>query len=435
MAEIKIHPLTRVEGHGEVVIEVEDGEIKDVKFAILAVRGFEKFIQGRPAEDVPYIVSRICGICQTAHHLAACKAVDGCFGVEPPEGGHKIRWLMHLGNMIHSHALHFYFLAAPDYVIGPDADPLQRNVIQLVKENPELGKLAIELRKFGQDIVEATGGKAIHPVSGIPGGVSAPVDEEDRDELLDRAEEMVEKAYEGAKAGIEAIKETLDEYKEKHDLDLLETLGNIETYHMGLVADGNRHEFYDGEVRVVDPEGNEFTKFKPEEYLDVIAERSIEYSYVKHPYLKEVGYPDGIYRVGSGALLNVCEEMETERVQELSKEYVDEFGECVNYSLTINWARLIELVAACEEAKQLLEDDVITEEDECKEDYEPQEGEGVGIVEAPRGTLIHHYKTDEEGRITEANMIVATTHNVPAIEMALRDAAKKLEDEIVKLAE
>ncbi|AAM01395.1 Ni/Fe hydrogenase subunit alpha [Methanopyrus kandleri] len=434
MAEIKIHPLTRVEGHGEVIIEVEDGEVTDVKFAVLAVRGFEKFVQGRPAEDVPYIVSRICGICQTAHHLAACKAVDACFDAEPPEGGHKIRWLMHIGNMIHSHALHFYFLAAPDYVVGPDADPLQRNVVKIVKDDPEVGKIAIELRRYGQDIVEATGGKAIHPVTGIPGGVSSPVDPESRDDLLNRAEEMIEMAYEGAKVGIEAIKETLEEYREKHDIDLLETLGNIETYHMGLVSDGDKHEFYDGEVKVVDPNGEEVTRFEPQEYQDVIAERTIEYSYVKHPYLKDVGYPDGIYRVGPGARLNVCSEMKTERAQELYEEYVDEFGECVNYSLTINWARLVELVAACEEAKMLLEDDVITEEDECKEDYEPKAGEGVGIVEAPRGTLIHHYVTDDEGRVKEANLIVATTHNVPAIELALKETAKKLEDEIVELA-
>ncbi len=434
MAEIKIHPLTRVEGHGEVVVEVEGGEVKDVKFVVLAVRGFEKFVQGRPVEEVPYIVSRICGICQTAHHLAACKATDGCFDVEPPEGGHKIRWLMHIGNMIHSHALHFYFLAAPDYVVGPDADPLQRNVLKIIQDEPEVGKIAIELRKYGQDIVEATGGKAIHPVTGIPGGVSAPVEPEKRDELLSRAEEMVEMAYEGAKVGIEAIKQTLEEYESK-GIDLLETLGNIPTYHMGLVTDGDKHEFYDGEVKVVDPEGNEFTRFEPDEYDQVIAERAVPHCYVKHPYLKEVGYPDGVYRVGPGARLNVVESMKTDRAQELYEEFVDEFGECVNYSLTINWARLIELVAACEEAKELLEDDVITEEDECKEDYEPKEGRGVGIVEAPRGTLIHHYETDEEGLVKRANLIVATTHNVPAIELALKDTAKKLEEYLVDLAE
>ncbi len=416
MGKIVIEPLSRLEGHGKVTITLdENGRPKDVKLHITALRGFEQFVVGRPAEEVPRIVPRICGICQTAHHLASVKAVDAAWGVEIPEPAKKLRELMHIGNMIHSHALHFYFLAAPDFVLGPDADPAIRNIVGVIDKAPEVAKQAIALRKYGQKIVEAVGGKAIHPVTGIPGGQAKRLTEEERDEILKDADQMIEYA----KNGVELIKQLNDQY-----MDKIKTLGVIDTYYLGLVKDG-KHNFYDDTLRFLSPDGKEKVDFKPSEYLDYIGEHVVPYNYVKHPYYKKVGYPDGIYRVGPLAMLNVCDAMETPLAEEYRKEFFDIFGFPANQSLAYNHARLIELVAACEKAKMLLEDNDITSDD-IKADVEPKAGNGVGVVYAPRGVLIHNYETDENGIVVKANMIVATTHNVPTMEKAIQQAAQEI---------
>ena len=414
MGRIVIEPLSRLEGHGKVTITLdENGKPKDVKLHITALRGFEQFVIGRPAEEVPRIVPRICGICQTAHHLASVKAVDAAWGVEIPEPAKKLRELMHIGNMIHSHALHFYFLAAPDFVLGPDADPAIRNVIGVIDKAPEAAKQAIALRKFGQKIVEAVGGKAIHPVTGIPGGQAKRLTEEERDELLKDADQMIEYA----KNGVELIKQLNEQYMEQ-----IKTLGVIDTYYLGLVKDG-KHNFYDDTLRFLSPDGKEKVDFKPAEYLDYIGEHVVPHNYVKYPYYKKAGYPDGIYRVGPLAMLNVCDAMDTPIAEEYRKEFFDIFGFPANQSLAYNHARLIELVEACEKAKILLEDNDITSDD-IKADVEPKAGNGVGVVYAPRGVLIHNYETDDNGIVVKANMIVATTHNVPTMEKAIQQAAQ-----------
>ena len=416
MGKIVIEPLSRLEGHGKVTITLdENGRPKDVKLHITALRGFEQFVVGRPAEEVPRIVPRICGICQTAHHLASVKAVDAAWGVEIPEPAKKLRELMHIGNMIHSHALHFYFLAAPDFVLGPDADPAIRNIVGVIDKAPEVAKQAIALRKYGQKIVEAVGGKAIHPVTGIPGGQAKRLTEEERDEILKDADQMIEYA----KNGVELIKQLNEQY-----MDKIKTLGVIDTYYLGLVKDG-KHNFYDDTLRFLSPDGKEKVDFKPAEYLDYIGEHVVPYNYVKHPYYKKVGYPDGIYRVGPLAMLNVCDAMETPLAEEYRKEFFDIFGFPANQSLAYNHARLIELVAACEKAKMLLEDNDITSDD-IKAEVEPRAGNGVGVVDAPRGVLIHNYETDENGIVVKANMIVATTHNVPTMEKAIQQAAQEI---------
>ena len=416
MGKIVIEPLSRLEGHGKVTITLdENGRPKDVKLHITALRGFEQFVVGRPAEEVPRIVPRICGICQTAHHLASVKAVDAAWGVEIPEPAKKLRELMHIGNMIHSHALHFYFLAAPDFVLGPDADPAIRNIVGVIDKAPEVAKQAIALRKYGQKIVEAVGGKAIHPVTGIPGGQAKRLTEEERDEILKDADQMIEYA----KNGVELIKQLNEQY-----MDKIKTLGVIDTYYLGLVKDG-KHNFYDDTLRFLSPDGKEKVDFKPSEYLDYIGEHVVPYNYVKHPYYKKVGYPDGIYRVGPLAMLNVCDAMETPLAEEYRKEFFDIFGFPANQSLAYNHARLIELVAACEKAKMLLEDNDITSDD-IKAEVEPRAGNGVGVVDAPRGVLIHNYETDENGIVVKANMIVATTHNVPTMEKAIQQAAQEI---------
>ncbi|XRP96708.1 F420-non-reducing hydrogenase Vhu subunit A [Methanocaldococcus sp. 16A] len=416
MGKIVIEPLSRLEGHGKVTITLdENGKPKDVKLHITALRGFEQFVVGRPAEEVPRIVPRICGICQTAHHLASVKAVDAAWGVEIPEPAKKLRELMHIGNMIHSHALHFYFLAAPDFVLGVDANPAIRNVVGVIDKAPEAAKQAIALRKFGQKIVEAIGGKAIHPVTGIPGGQAKRLTEEERDELLKDADQMIEYA----KNGIELIKQINEQYMEQ-----IKTLGVIDTWYLGLVKDG-KHNFYDGTLRFLSPDGKEKVDFKPAEYLDYIGEHVVPHSYVKYPYYKKAGYPDGIYRVGPLPMLNVCEAMETPLAEEYRKEFFDIFGFPANQSLAYHHARLIELVEACEKAKMLLEDNDITSDD-IKAEVEPKAGNGVGVVYAPRGVLIHNYETDENGIVVKANMIVATTHNVPTMEKAIQQAAQEI---------
>ncbi|ACV24079.1 F420-non-reducing hydrogenase Vhu subunit A [Methanocaldococcus fervens] len=416
MGKIVIEPLSRLEGHGKVTITLdENGKPKDVKLHITALRGFEQFVVGRPAEEVPRIVPRICGICQTAHHLASVKAVDAAWGVEIPEPAKKLRELMHIGNMIHSHALHFYFLAAPDFVLGVDADPAIRNVIGVIDKAPEAAKQAIALRKYGQKIVEAIGGKAIHPVTGIPGGQAKQLKEEERDELLKDADQMIEYA----KNGIELIKQINEQYMEQ-----IKTLGVIDTWYLGLVK-GGKHNFYDDTLRFLSPDGKEKVDFKPAEYLDYIGEHVVSHNYVKYPFYKKAGYPDGIYRVGPLAMLNVCDSMETPLAEEYRKEFFDIFGFPANQSLAYHHARLIELVEACEKAKILLEDNDITSDD-IKAEVEPKAGNGVGVVYAPRGVLIHNYETDENGIVVKANMIVATTHNVPTMEKAIQQAAQEI---------
>ena len=278
MGKITIEPLTRLEGHGKVTITLdESGKPADVKLHITALRGFEQFVVGRPAEEVPRIVPRICGICQTAHHLASVKAVDAAWGAELPSAANKLRELMHLGNMIHSHALHFYFLAAPDFVLGPDADPAVRNVIGVIDKAPEVAKKAIALRKFGQSLVEKTGGKAIHPVTAIPGGISKSLKEDERDEFLKEIDTMIEYANDG----IELIKSLNEQY-----MDVAKSLGVIDTWYLGLVKDG-KHDFYDDTLRFVSPDGKEKMEFKPSEYLDYIGEHVVSHSYVKYPYNKK----------------------------------------------------------------------------------------------------------------------------------------------------
>uniref|UniRef100_A9A8W9 Nickel-dependent hydrogenase large subunit n=1 Tax=Methanococcus maripaludis (strain C6 / ATCC BAA-1332) TaxID=444158 RepID=A9A8W9_METM6 len=414
MGKVTIEPLSRLEGHGKVSITLDDaGKPTDVKLHITALRGFEQFVIGRPAEEVPRIVPRICGICQTPHHLASVKAVDAAWGAEVPSAAGKLRELMHLGNMMHSHALHFYYLAAPDFVLGPDSDPAARNIIGVIGAAPEVAKKAIAMRRVGQAIVETVGGRAIHPVTGVPGGVSKALSEEKRDELLKEIDDMIAFGQEG----VALIKALNEKY-----MDVAKTLGVIDTWYLGLVKDG-KHNFYGDTLRFMSPDGKQITDFKPSEYLDNIGEHVVEHNYVKYPYNKKVGYPEGLYRVGPLGMINVCDSMPTPLAEEARKDFADTFGKPANQSLAYNHARLIELLGSCERVKELLEDPEITSTD-IKAEVEPKAGNGVGAIYAPRGTLIHNYETDDKGIVVKANMIVATTHNVPTMEKAIQQAAE-----------
>ena len=416
MVKLSVEPVTRVEGHGKITVSFdESGNLDKVHFHVVEVRGFEKFLEGRYVEDAPIYTPRICGICQVSHHLASAKAVDNVFGVKIPETANLLRNLMHQGATVHSHALHFYALGAPDLMFPTTEDILKRNLLGIAKENPEIVKEAIELRKIGQTIVKTVGAKSIHPATAVVGGQSKPLKEEERDELLklsDRAIELSEKSIEIGKKLIENIKEN----------DLMD-IGYFESYHAGMVNDGV-HELYDGKIRVVNSKGKIEYEFEPAEYTNYIAEGVKPYSYLKFPYLKDKGEEDGIYRVNTLSRLNVSDKMATPLAQKYYEEFIKEFGKPCHYPILFNYARLIELLSSAEKTKELLENDKIVNTD-IRAEPEDIVGNGVGCVEAPRGTLIHHFKTDDKGIITDANLIVATVQNNPAMDIGVRKVAEK----------
>jgi F420-non-reducing hydrogenase large subunit len=408
MKEIVIDPITRLEGHG--------------------LRGFERFCEGRRAEDLPIITTRICGVCPVAHHMAGAKAVDAALNVEPTETAKKLRELEYCGYIIYDHILHFYFLGGPDFVVGPDAPPAKRNILGVIeKAGLEIGKEVIKHRAYGQKITEIIGGKATHPVSALPGGIAKILSEEERQDI----EKMVRSCVEFAKFSLKLFDDIV-----LKNADYVEMIKSepytLDTYYMGTVDENNEVNFYDGDVRVVSQENKEFVRFAPSEYLDIIEERVEPWTYVKLPYLKKIGWkglvagPDsGVYRVGPLGRLNAAEGMATPLAQEeYDRMYKTLGGKPVHATLAFHWARLIELMYAAERALELVTDKEITSKDVKNKPGKP--GEGVGIVEAARGTLIHHYILDEKALAKKVNLVVATTHNAPSICMSIRDAAKGL---------
>lgn len=426
---ITIDPITRLEGHGKITIFLnQEGNVENAYFQVPELRGFERFCEGRKAEDLPIITPRICGVCPVAHHFASTKALDAAFNVEPPSAAKKLRELLYSGYYIYDHTLHFYFLGAPDFVVGPDAPPAERNILGVIKKvGLDIAKEVIKHRAYGQKITAMLGGKATHPICGLPGGVSKGLTEEERQEI----EKMAESSVEFAKFSLKIFDDVVLKNKKYVDLVLSDAY-RLKTYYMGLVDENNKGNFYDGKVRVVDPEGKEFAKFGPSEYLDIVEEHVEEWTYVKFPYLKKVGWKglidgptSGVYRVGPLGRLNASEGMATPLAQqEYKRMYETLGGKPVHSTLAFHWARLIELLYAAERALELSRDKEITSTEIRNKPGKP--GEGVGIVEAARGTLIHHYKLDEEGLAKKVNLIVATTNNAPAICMSIKNAAKGL---------
>ncbi len=429
MKEIVIDPITRLEGHGNVSIFLNDkGEVDNAYLKIPELRGFEKFCIGRRAELMPILTTRICGVCPVAHHYAAVKALDQAFNVEPPSAAKKLRELQYMGYIIYDHTLHFYYLGGPDFIVGPDAPAEKRNILGVIeKAGLDVAKEVIKHRAYGQRITQIIGGKATHPVSGLPGGISKPLSEADRKEIEDMA--------------VSSVKFAQLTLKIFHDL----VLGNskyvdmiksdaytMKTYYMGMVDAKNKVSFYDGKVRVVDPVGKEFAKFEGKDYLNYIGEHVEEWTYSKFPYLKKIGWKglsygadSGVYRVGPLGRLNASDGMATPLAQaEYEVMYKTLGGKPVHGTLAFHWARLIELLYAAERAVELAKDKEITSTKVRNKPGEPSEG--IGVVEAARGTLFHHYTLDKEALITDVNMIVATTNNYPAICMSIRDAAKGL---------
>ncbi len=429
MKEILIDPITRLEGHGSVSIFLNDkGEVENAYLKVPELRGFEKFCIGRKAELMPQLTTRICGVCPVAHHFAATKALDHAFNVEPTSAAKKLRELMYTAYFIYDHTLHFYYLGGPDFIVGIDAPPEKRNILGVIeKAGMDVAKDVIKHRAYGQKITEIIGGKATHPVCGLPGGISKPLSEENRAEI----ERMASSCLNFAQFTLKLF----------HDV----VLGNAKyvgliksqaytmpTYYMGTVDENNKVNFYDGKVRVVDPKGKEFLKFDSQDYLKHIGEHVEEWTYSKFPYLKAVGWKgqvagmdSGVYRVGPLGRLNASDGMATPLAQaEYEQMYKTLGGKPVHSTLAFHWARLIELLYAAERAMELVKDPEITSTKVRNKPGEPTEG--VGIVEAARGTLIHHYTLDKEAMVTDVNMIVATTNNYPAICMSIRDAAKGL---------
>jgi len=436
MVKLTMEPVTRIEGHARITVNLDDaGNVQDTKLHIMEFRGFEKFMQGRPVEEAPRIVPRICGICDVQHHLAAAKASDQCYGFNDNEilpAAYKMRELMNWGSFMQSHALSFYFLSAPDFVV-PDATRENRNVFQVIKDMPDVALKAIELRRNGLDIVRATGGRPIHPTSSTPGGITTEIDADTQKDLLAKAQKSIELAQGTLDLAIPIFEE---------NIDLASTLGYFgDTRHCGLVNDGV-WDIYNGDVRIKSKDGSKIEyEFNGLEYLDVVAEHVKPYSWLKFPYIKELGYPEGIYRVAPLSRINVCDKMPD--AAPLAQERLNEFRKAFGYAqapLLFHWARLIELLAATECAAVRLEEDLSGKK--VPDAIERVSGEGVGIVEAARGTLMHHYKTDDDGLLTNVNIVVATIQNNPAMEMGIQKVAKdyikpgvEVDDKIFNLME
>jgi len=422
--EIVIQPVTRIEGHAKVVIQLDDkGDAADARVHTLELRGFEKFCIGRPIEELPLITTRICGVCPWAHHIASAKATDAVFGVDIPETGKKLRELAYVGDKVMDFILQFYILSGPDFVMGPDADYTVRNVIGIAKANPDLAKEVIRHHHLAHRMVELIAGKRIHPVAAVPGGFTKPLTKEERD-----------KAYEMAKELLDFATFTVSNAKENlfpKYLDMVKSLAVLKTGFLGLVTEDGTHTFYDGKLRMIQPDGSH-EDFALENYLDYIAEHIEPWTYLKFPYYKKAGKlvldpdnPVGVYRVNTLARINVCDKMPTPLAQKELEEFRKLFGRPAQQTLLFHWARLIELVSAAEHVIQLLEDPEITSEN-TRAPVEPRAGRGVGVVEASRGTLIHDYEADENGMVKDVNLIVATCQNNAAINLAVKKAAKDL---------
>jgi F420-non-reducing hydrogenase large subunit len=430
MKRISIDPITRLEGHGKIEIFLnDDGGVSNCYFQVPELRGFEKFIEGMPIEEVPRVVSRICGVCPASHHLAAGKAVDAVYKVDPPPAAKKLRELYYSAHYFHSHIAHFYALAAPDFVVGPDADPAKRNILGIVeKVGIPVAAEVLKHRAIGQDIQIMVGGRSTHPVWTLPGGVSKGITEEQRKEIIEKAKSCVE----FAKFSLKLFEDVV--LKNKTYLDIiLSDIYELDTYWIGTVDAKNHVNFYHGDHRVVDQKGKEVFRYKDHEYLEYISEHVESFSYLKFPYLKKIGWKgfvdgpeSGLYQATPLSRLNAADGMATPLAQEeYEKMYKTLGGKPVKKLMATHWARLVELLYAAERLLELAEDpEVASPHFRTLPTNTPEEG--VGIVEAMRGILTHHYKTDKNGLVTEANLIVGTTNNHAPISMSIKRAAQKL---------
>lgn len=444
---IHIEPVTRLEGHAKIDIFLDDaGNVADSYFQVVELRGFEEFCKGRPAEEIPRIVTRLCGVCPWPHHIASTLALDKLFNAEPPPAAHKIRELGYCAHMLESHLEHFFVLGmAPDFVVGPRAHPLQRNIIGVIaKVGVDLGASVIKHRGYAVEIENIIGGKSTHPVFSLPGGVSHSITASERKRIRALADKLIP----FCERTLDLVDKVVLSNPEYMALLADKSMYYHKSYHMGMTDEKGRFTFYGGKLKVMDQEGKYIAQFKGEDYLDHVAERPVEWSYLKFPYLKKIGWKglvdgkeSGLYRVAPLSRLNVAGGMATPKAQQAYEKFFGALGaKPVQNSLAYHWARAIESLYAAERLQELAADDEIMDRKTrtlCRE----VKGEGVGIIEAPRGTLFHHYKTDANGIITDMNLLVATSQNYGAMNIDVRNVARaiikggKVDDGILNMVE
>jgi F420-non-reducing hydrogenase large subunit len=437
MERITIDPITRLEGHGKIEIFLdEEGEVSNAYLQIPELRGFEQFCVGRPAEEMPRITNRICGVCPEAHHMAATKALDVLFDVEPSSAVKKIREMFYEAFYCTDHTVHFYALGGPDFVLGPDSPPAERNILGVIhKVGVDVGMQVINCRRRNHHVIKMLGGRGIHPVAGLPGGWSKAITEEERQEIEGIANENVEFAL----FSLQLFADVVLANQAYVDLIVSDTFTH-RTYYMGTVDENNLVNFYDGMIRVVDPDGKEYVKYEAKDYAQHIAERVEPWTYLKFPYLKNVGWKgfvdgndSGVYCATPLSRLNAADGMATPLAQEHYEKMYETLGskkinglyQPVHHRLATHWARLIELLYAAERMLELAKDPEITDPN-VRVIVTNTPSEGIGSVEAPRGTLTHHYQTDENGILTKVNLIVGTTNNYAPISMSVKKAAQGL---------
>ncbi len=416
--KIVIQPVTRVEGHGKVTIELdEQNQVRSARLHIVEFRGFERFIQGRPYWEVPVLVQRLCGICPVSHHLAAAKAMDRIVGVDRlTPTADKIRRLMHHGQMYQSHALHFFHLVSPDLLFGFDADPAVRNVIGVLAKHPDLARQGVLMRKYGQEIIRATAGKKIHGTGAIPGGVNKALTTAERDEFLRDLPQMTQWALGALKLARDYTLDHLEELRE---------FGSFPSSYLSMTGPGGVMDLYDGTLTAVDAARDPiFANLDPQRYVEHIAEEVRPWSYMKFPFIRSLGPREGWYRVGPLARMNVCQRITTPLAEKARADFFElTHGQANHITMAYHWARMIELVHSIEVIGGLLNDKDIMGTDLLVSGQ--RRGEAVGIIEAPRGTLIHHYRVDENDQVTMANLIVSTTHNNEPMNRSVEKVARQ----------
>ncbi len=415
---VVIDPVTRIEGHAKISIYLDDaGTVEDARFHVVEYRGFEKFCEGRPFTEMAGITARICGICPVSHLLAAAKTGDKILAVKVPPAAEKLRRLMNLGQITQSHALSFFHLSSPDFLLGWDSDPAKRNVFGLIASDPDLARAGIRLRQFGQTVIELLGARKIHAAWTVPGGVRSPLSEEGRQWIRDRLPE----SFETVNLAIGLFKNLIDNQLQ----DEVKVFGSFPSLFMGLVGKNGEWEHYDGHLRFTDSQGDIVADHLSEDdYPKFLGEAVEKWSYLKFPYYKPLGYPDGIYRVGPLARLNVCNQIGTEAADRELQEFRDRAGGVPTSSFFYHYARLIEIVAALEQIQILMDDpDIVSSR--VRATGGVNQLEGIGVSEAPRGTLFHHYQVDENGLIRKVNLIIATGHNNLAMNQTITQIAKQ----------
>jgi F420-non-reducing hydrogenase large subunit len=413
--QIEITPTTRIEGHGKVTILLDEfGNVSDAHFHATEIRGFEQFLRGMESDRLPFIISRICGVCSTAHTIASVKAIESAYQARIPETSQKLRELLLMAQIITNHSLVFFFLTLPDFWFDEMETPRKRNLFQIMKEAPEIGKKALALKMFGTQVLTTIGGRHIHIVSVVPGGLIKPLSEFQRTKLFKGAKNAVSLAMEALDLGKRLFQEKWDDFRQ---------VAVIKTNYMGL-TNGGSLSFYDGSVSVKDEDGQVIADFGPDEYSNYVEEKALGWTYAKFAYLKRLGWPEGIVKVSSTARMNVIDRVDSLNAMQEFLEFRNMFGVPAHETLLFDYSRLIELLYACERVQELLDDKSITKSD-VRVMLSARRAVGVGIVEAPRGTLMHRYVLDSKGKLEDLRLIIPTQINNAAINMSVKSAAEK----------